>query len=182
MSSSFVVVGAGSIGAWIIEELLKNKATGEVKTLKILSRTVSLHPLAPVPAGKFYATLLINYRFFVEKNNLKSTNAEWFDQGRAQFVQVDYADKSTLAGVFEDIDVVFSTISATFIEQQKVIANAAKAAGVKLFVPSEYGIDTEDAEGDVFLRKKQFSDFLRDINLPFVKIFTGLWIDFCITP
>ena len=43
MSSNFAVVGAGSIGSWIIEELLNYKASGVVNTLKILSRSVSSH-------------------------------------------------------------------------------------------------------------------------------------------
>ena len=77
---------------------------------------------------------------------------------------------------------MFSTISATVVDQQKALARAAKAAGVKLFVPSEYGIDTEDATTGVFLAKKSLSEFLKEIDLPYVKIFTGLWIDYCITP
>jgi hypothetical protein len=77
---------------------------------------------------------------------------------------------------------VFSTINATAVEQQETLAKAAKAAGVKLFVPSEYGIDTEDAASGVFLAKKRFSNLLREIDLPYVKIFTGLWTDYCITP
>lgn len=77
---------------------------------------------------------------------------------------------------------MFSTISSTVVEQQEVLAKVAKAAGVKLFVPSEYGIDTEDADSGVFLAKKRFSEFLREIDLPYVKIFTGLWTDYCITP
>lgn len=77
---------------------------------------------------------------------------------------------------------MFSTISSTVVEQQMTIAKAAKAVGVKLFVPSEYGIDTDDAKDGVFLAKKQLSEFLREIDLPYVKIFTGLWTDYCITP
>ena len=55
MSSNFAVVGAGSIGAWIIEELLNYKASGAVNTLKVISRSVSLH-LFTAPSGKLSAT------------------------------------------------------------------------------------------------------------------------------
>jgi len=153
MSSNFAVVGAGAIGAWIIDELLNHKASGAVNTLKILSRS----------------------------ETIKSSNPKWFAKG-AEFTQADYADEAALAGFFEGIDVVFSTINATVVEQQQVLARIAKAAGVKLFVPSEYGIDTENATDGVFLAKKRFSEFLREIDLPYVKIFTGLWTDYCITP
>jgi len=154
MSSNFAVVGAGAIGAWIIDELLKYKSDGKVNTLRILSRS----------------------------ETVKSTKPEWFSKG-VEFVQVDYTDEATLVGAFEGVDVVFSTISAEVVEQQETLGKVAKAAGVKLFVPSEYGIDTEIATPDrVFLAKKRFSEFLKSIDLPYVKIFTGLWTDFCITP
>jgi hypothetical protein len=78
--------------------------------------------------------------------------------------------------------VVFSTINAAAVEQEEALGKAAKAAGVKLFVPSEYGVDTEDATSGVFLAKKRFSDLLKEIDLPYVKIFTGLFTDYCISP
>jgi len=153
MSSNFAVVGAGSIGAWIIEELLNYKASGVVNTLRIISRS----------------------------ETTKSTNPEWFTRG-AEFVKVDYADETTVTDVFNGVDVVFSTINAIVVDQQEALVKAAKASGVKLFVPSEYGVDTEDATSGVFLAKKKFSEILKDIDLPYVKIFTGLWTDYCITP
>jgi uncharacterized protein YbjT (DUF2867 family) len=113
---------------------------------------------------------------------VKTENAaRWFDQG-AEFVQVDYADEAAVAGVFKGIDVVFSTISARVIDQQKALGKAAKVAGVKLFVPSEYGGDTEDVTDGPFLAKKKLSEFLKEIDLPYVKIFNGLWVDYCVSP
>lgn len=153
MSSNFAIAGAGAIGAWIIEELLNYKATGSVNTLKILSRS----------------------------ETIKSANPEWFAKG-AEFVKVDYSNELALVNTFKGIDVVFSTINSSVAEQQEALGKAAKAAGVKLFVPSEYGIDTEDATTGVFLAKKKLSDYLKEIDLPYVKIFTGLWTDYCITP
>jgi hypothetical protein len=46
MSSNFAVVGAGSIGSWIVDELLKYKSSGVVNTLKVISRSVS--PYLPI--------------------------------------------------------------------------------------------------------------------------------------
>lgn len=55
MSSNFVVIGAGAIGAWLIDELLKYKASGAVNSLKVLSRSVSPPdaPSAQGATGKF---------------------------------------------------------------------------------------------------------------------------------
>jgi hypothetical protein len=49
MSSNFAIVGAGAIGAWIIDELLNYKASGAVDTLKIISRSVSPYSTAGEP-------------------------------------------------------------------------------------------------------------------------------------
>lgn len=125
--------------------------------------------------------LLTKSRLPTGKDTIKTANPQWFIEG-AEFARVDYTDEATLAGLFKDVDVVFSTISATVVDQQKILGKAAKAAGVKLFVPSEYGIDTENATDGVFLAKKQLSEYLKEIDLPYVKIFTGLWTDYCITP
>ena len=47
---------------------------------------------------------------------------------------VDYLDESTL----------LSTLTFSAYEKQKDIIKAAKTAGVKLFVTSEYGLPTDD--------------------------------------
>ena len=52
MSSNFAIVGAGSIGTWIIDELLNYKASGAVNTLRVLSRSVSLYHYLPAPVGR----------------------------------------------------------------------------------------------------------------------------------
>lgn len=77
---------------------------------------------------------------------------------------------------------MFSTLKPVALDQQEALANAAKAADVKLFAPSEYGVDAEDDVGGVLLTKKKFTEFLKEIDLPYVRIFTGLWTDYCITP
>ena len=42
MSSTFAIVGSGTLGAFLINEFLTYKASGSVTTLKIISRSVSL--------------------------------------------------------------------------------------------------------------------------------------------
>ncbi|KAF9654289.1 NAD-P-binding protein [Thelephora ganbajun] len=153
MSSTFAIVGSGSLGAFLINEFLTYKAAGAVTTLKIISRS----------------------------ETIKSTNPEWFAKG-AELAQVDYTNESSIVAAFKDVDVVISTIGSRVVDQQEALANAAKAAGVKLFVPSEYGVDTESATSGPFLAKKKFSEFLKEIDLQYVKIFTGLWTDYCLSP
>lgn len=67
-----------------------------------------------------------------------------------------------------------------------LVAEAAKAAGVKLFIPSEFGmptVDVKEPETKGFIVEKLKShQSLRDLNLPFTLFFTGLWPESCLVP
>jgi len=188
MSSTFAIVGSGSLGSYLIEEFLTHKASGSVTTLKIISRSVSLQEslppghnqtLRPLPPN--CPTDEISPSSLISQETIKSTNPEWFSKG-AELAKVNYADESSIVAAFKGIDVVISTLGVGVVDQQDVLARAAKAAGVKLFVPSEYGVTTENATSGPLLIKKKFAESLKEINLPYVKIFTGLWTDYCLAP
>ena len=49
---------------------------------------------------------------------------------------VDYASQSSLVEALKGVDVVISTVNGAGFNAQHVLADASKAAGVKLFVPS----------------------------------------------
>ena len=72
---------------------------------------------------------------------------------------VDFADTAKVAAALEGIDVVLSAITFSAITEAQVpLAEAAKQAGVKLFLPSEYGEKTDTLEGGILLPKKLFQD------------------------
>lgn len=81
---------------------------------------------------------------------------------------------STLVDAFKGVEVVISTIPFSALETQKPLARAAKEAGVKIFVPSEYGGQSHKG-GDHFIyqAKKATQDYLREINLPYTLLYTG---------
>ncbi|TAQ87792.1 hypothetical protein B7494_g3892 [Chlorociboria aeruginascens] len=54
-------------------------------------------------------------------------------------VEVDFTSVESLTAVLKGIDAVVSTVAATAIGSQTVLIDAAIAAGVKRFIPSEYG-------------------------------------------
>lgn len=62
---------------------------------------------------------------------------------------VDYDDVQLIAKVLRDhsTEVVISTLGTQGVTAQSKIAEAAKEAGVKLFVPSEFGLPTAGAKG-----------------------------------
>ncbi|KAA1474798.1 NAD-P-binding protein [Dentipellis sp. KUC8613] len=117
--TTFAIAGAGNIGVFIAEELLKSKAAGKVKRVVILTRSSG-------DDEKF--------------KDLKSKGAE--------VITVDYGKKDTLTAALTGIDVVLSTVSFLDLAPQSALAIAAKEAGVKLFAPSEYGADNDLAGKD----------------------------------
>lgn len=68
--------------------------------------------------------------------------------GGVKVIEVDYTDVANIAAVFEEhnVEVVISTIGSTALPLQKLIGDAAKKAGVKLFAPSEFGFVTEASD------------------------------------
>ncbi|KAF7975616.1 hypothetical protein HWV62_9203 [Athelia sp. TMB] len=95
-------------------------------------------------------------------------------------VSVALTDVAALAAVFKthNIEVVVSTVAHEALPHQHFLADAAKQAGVKLFLPSELGFSTIGlTEGELGLKAK-FGQYLEEIGLPFTRIFTGGFITF----
>ncbi|KAF5333941.1 hypothetical protein D9758_018158 [Tetrapyrgos nigripes] len=152
-NTSFAVLGsggAGSISPFIVDALSEQPG---VKKLIVLSRSSS--------------------------QNLASRSLP----ANAELVPVDYDDHSALVEIFKkySIDVVVSTLPLpAVLDAQKKAAVAAKEAGVKLFVPSEYGFITFGlaGTGNILSEKDEFTAFLKSIGLPYSLFFTGAWIRF----
>jgi uncharacterized protein YbjT (DUF2867 family) len=78
------------------------------------------------------------------------------------------------------VDVVICTISSSALGAQVGIAEAAKEAGIKLFVPSEYG--TAEGTPSFFDAKASVRDQLRALGLPYALFYTGPYADWIWTP
>lgn len=59
---------------------------------------------------------------------------------------VDYEDRSSLETALEGVDAVVSNLSAPAILLQKNLIDASIAAGVKRYIPSEFGSDLSEPE------------------------------------
>lgn len=85
-----------------------------------------------------------------------STPASSFP-AEAKSVSVDITDVSALTAVLRehDIEVVVSTIAHAALPTQNLQADAAKAAGIKLYVSSEFGYPTiGQTESELGLKNK----------------------------
>ncbi|KAF7975006.1 hypothetical protein HWV62_10617 [Athelia sp. TMB] len=95
-------------------------------------------------------------------------------------ISVTLTDVPALAASFKEhkIEVVVSTVAHSALPHQHFLADAAKQAGVKLFLPSEYGFSTIGvSEGELGLKSK-FGEYLEEIGLPFARVFNGAFITF----
>jgi len=66
-----------------------------------------------------------------------------------QVHKTDYDSPTSLAEAFKGQDAVVSTIATGALAQQQKIIDAAVKAGVKKFIPSEFGINTQNISGGV---------------------------------
>ncbi|KAJ7815680.1 hypothetical protein B0H14DRAFT_2521781 [Mycena olivaceomarginata] len=95
-------------------------------------------------------------------------------------VQVDFSDAAAVAAVLKEhnVDVVVSTISGTAIMAQKPLVDAAKLAGVKLFVPSEYGMASDAHTAEVLGGQNTIAAYLKSAGIPSTRIYVGLFTEF----
>jgi len=61
--------------------------------------------------------------------------------------KVDFESFDALKSAFDGQDAVVSVVATMAIASQRVAIDAAVAAGVKRFVPSEFGINTRKVQG-----------------------------------
>jgi len=72
---------------------------------------------------------------------------------------------------------VISTLAIKALSLQSPLGDAAKAAGVKLFILSEFGGDTQGKTDGVFAVKNAQREHLERIGLPWAAFFTGPFAD-----
>ncbi|KAI0067600.1 NAD-P-binding protein [Artomyces pyxidatus] len=145
---NFAVAGAGGIGTFIVEELLKAKAAGTVDRIVILTRHEStgreaLQKLAEVGA---------------------------------EVVAVDYADANALKQALTGTDVFISALPFAALQVvEPAVAQACKAAGGKLWIPASYGHPAmgERLRGDMQIEKDKYNG----IGLPYALFLCGIWSD-----
>jgi len=141
----FAVAGAGTLGTFMVDELLKQKSTGRVGRVVVLTRSVEGH------------------------ESLSSKGAEP--------ITVDYTSPSSLQSALQGIDVVISTLGIPALAVQEPLGDAARAAGVKLFVPSEFGNDSLKVTTGPFAVKNVQREKLERIGLPWAVFITGPFAD-----
>ncbi|KAL7413964.1 hypothetical protein BDY24DRAFT_386988 [Mrakia frigida] len=92
--------------------------------------------------------------------------------------EVDYDSPSSLAAALEGVEVVVSTLAGPGFGAQVPLAEASKAAGVQLFVPSEFGNNTIGLPSTSPLYgKTALQTKLKELELPSLLLFPGPFAD-----
>ena len=99
-------------------------------------------------------------------------------EGDAKVIQVDYSNHESIKHALTGVDVVISTVSMAALGVQEKIAAAAKEAGVKLFVLSEFGGNTEEKTEGVQGVKANIRGQLKALGLPYAGFYTGPFADY----
>jgi len=77
------------------------------------------------------------------------------------------------------IEVLVSTVGPTATASQHALVDAAKQAGVRLFVPSEFGMTTEGVkDAPRVAAKAEVSRYAKSIGLPTLRVYNGAFADF----
>jgi uncharacterized protein YbjT (DUF2867 family) len=164
--TKFAVVGAGRIGNCIVQELLKEKATGIVKEVAVLTRQVKY------PSNDQVVHDILITSLAVDTKGSKKTI-----QGDAKVIEVDYSNDESMKNALTGVDVVISAVAIAALDIQGKVAAAAKNADVKLFIPSEFGNITEgDTEG-LHGTKANIQRQLKALGLPYATFYTGKFPD-----
>lgn len=134
--------------------------------------------------GRSTIKALLDEKF--EVTGLSRTSSEATLPSSVRHVKSDYSEAS-LREIFKDQDAVISTISSIAVgdalASQKAIIKAAIAVGVKVFFPSEYGIDTSDRSASTYVPfladKIETMDYLKanEDKISWTALITGSMFD-----
>jgi len=106
-----------------------------------------------------------------------------FQQKGAHIVEADLSDTKSIVNALKGTDVVICALSGAALGLQIAVIEAAKQAGVKRFVPSEFGMDiTKVKEFPLLGGKLQARTAIEASGMEWTYIITGYFLDTTFTP
>jgi hypothetical protein len=112
-------------------------------------------------------------------------SASAFQGPNIQIKEVDYSSRESLVAALTGVDAAVSAIGTKFVDDQKTIIDAAVEAGVKFFIPSEFGLANThpllQRDFSIFEDKNRIQAHLENYRqrgkIDYALIFVGLWLD-----
>ncbi|OWY96557.1 hypothetical protein PHMEG_00033149 [Phytophthora megakarya] len=93
----------------------------------------------------------------------------------AKIFKVSYTDEDAIKKALVGSEVAVSAVSPYHLDVQPPVVRAAKAAGIQLFVPAEYGVKVTEGPNAY---KKVVQDLLAEVQLPTTLFYTGIFAEF----
>ncbi|KAH8904968.1 NAD(P)-binding protein [Coniochaeta sp. PMI_546] len=98
---------------------------------------------------------------------------------------VDYSSRESISTALKGVDAVVSAIATQSVETQKAVIDAAVDAGVRFFIPSEFGLANTHPllrrDFPIFTDKTEIQDHLETLRrlgkIDYALIFVGLFLD-----
>jgi len=115
----------------------------------------------------------------------KQDKVEQLKKKGAVIVEGDVNDVNSLTQALKGIDaVVAATSGNTFVQGQLNLIEASKAAGVKRFIPGQFGSDVVNYDGPFAVgdAKRTISDALLKSGLDYTVVLNGLFVDYFFSP
>ncbi|KAG5646449.1 hypothetical protein DXG03_003499 [Asterophora parasitica] len=109
----------------------------------------------------------------------RSTSTSKSDFGdEVTVAPVNYTDIASVIHALKEnhVQVVICTFGNEGLSSQNTVAEASKAAGVKLFVPSEFGLPTEGAAESLFAVKDKSAKYIQSLGMPTARFYNGYFI------
>ncbi|CAE6443760.1 unnamed protein product [Rhizoctonia solani] len=98
---------------------------------------------------------------------------------------ISYDDERTIVEALQGVDILVSTVAWTVLVSAQVpLIKAAKAAGVKLFFPSDYGslFDNEPNPSPIIRDLKTVLRVMKETGLPYTYVHNGGFPEYCFIP
>ncbi|OKL63655.1 hypothetical protein UA08_00072 [Talaromyces atroroseus] len=134
--------------------------------------------------GTFILDKLLASKFNVQVLRRAGSSSNY---ATSAVVEADFTDLESLKAAFQGQDAVVSVVNDAGVPGQKLLIDAAIAAGVKRFLPSNFGSNMTNPNSrklPVFAGKVAVEDYLieksKTTDLTYSFVYTGGFTDFCI--
>lgn len=123
-------------------------------------------------------------RLLTRPSSLESATLQEFKSRGASLHGISYDDQASIVQALTGVDALVSTVGAeALVSAQVPLVKAAKSAGVKLFWPSEFGVDfEEDSPSPLVKSKKIVMKTLQEEGLPSAILNNGGFPEYCFIP
>jgi uncharacterized protein YbjT (DUF2867 family) len=137
--------------------------------------------------GRSISLALLEQGFHATILTRDNSQTEELSKAGAKIVAVDYSSEENLVEALQDVEVVINALATQTLagNAQTMLAQAAKKAGSKLFVPNDFGVDYKQVQQHpsidlhAFVQgKPAFEKTLEDLSLDRLQFFNGVYTSF----